>query len=64
MKNQYDDLKKEFQDTVAELSKITGWPQEQSKSVLELLADFTAKKGPIPFCKSLLPHDFAPIKSE
>ena len=45
MKNQYDDLKKEFQDTVAELSKITGWPQEQSKSVLELLADFTAKKA-------------------
>lgn len=45
MKNQYDDLKKEFQDTVMELSKITGWPREQSKSVLELLAGFTAKKA-------------------
>lgn len=43
MKNQYDNLKKEFQTTVMELSKITGWPQEQSKNVLELLAGFTAK---------------------
>ena len=45
MKNQYDNLKKEFQNTVTELSKITGWTREQSKNVLELLAGFTAKKA-------------------
>lgn len=45
MKNQYANIKNEFQRTVSELAVVTGWSQEQSQKVVELLTDFSAKKA-------------------
>ena len=45
MKNKYAALEKEYLDTIARLSKITGWPAEQAESVVELVVRAAEKKA-------------------
>ena len=63
MKNKYTDLKKDFEHTVSELAGITGWSQEQSQKVLELLTDFSAKKAGQEVEKSRVQRKYAKVES-
>lgn len=63
MNNKYTDLKKDFEHTVSDLAGITGWSQEQSQKVLELLTDFSAKSASYEAEKNRAQRKYAKVDS-